>query len=582
MENMASHHTALIDVLIILSVSLAVVAIFRRLNLSSLLGYLVVGAVIGAHGLNLISNSDSAKYLAEFGVVFLLFAIGLELTFGRLMQMRKQVFGFGTLQVLISASILGSITYVLSNDINIAFVAGFVFALSSTAIVLQVLSDRGEEVAQHGRLSISTLILQDLAFVPMLIVIPLLADGDSGILKAVLYSIGQGALALFIVVILGRKFVGPLYRGIAMIKSQELFIALTLLLVLGAALLTEHYGMSLALGAFVAGLLVAETEYRTQVETDLKPFKGLLMGLFFITVGMKIDYQVIVKEFLIITILTVSIIVIKSLVVFYLARAFGFGKSCSLKAGLTLSQASEFAFVLFGIALIHNIITGDLAQIFTATVAISMALTPFLAMLADYLSKKLYKRNPVHFETSDIESEVCDISNHIIVVGYDKVGKTTCDLLKYKSQKFLVLDDSPAEVHKARKEGMPIFFGACNNLENIENLGLDRARMVVVTLADRDKVTFIAKAIKKAYPKIKVIVRARDRIHARELKGEGVDLSIAEQFESSLMIGNFILTSLGVKDSEIEEAVDTFRKREHPDSQIKGVLYKAKEDFSSI
>ncbi len=580
MEQLVSHHSGLVDLIIILAMSVAIVAIIRRLHLSSMLGYLVVGALIGSSGFNLISNSESTKYLAEFGVVFLLFMIGLELTFGRLIQMRKQVFGFGSLQVAISALILGGITYFLSGDVNIAFVAGFVFALSSTAIVLQVLADRGEEMAQHGRLSISTLILQDLAFVPMMIVIPILAKGEAGIFSAVISSIAQGAVALLVVVILGKKFVGPLYRGIAMIRSQELFIALTLFLVLGTALLTEHYGLSLALGAFVAGLLVAETEYRTQVETDLKPFKGLLMGLFFITVGMKIDYRVIIAEFYVIAVLTTSIIVIKTIVVYYLARVFGFGKSCSLKAGLTLSQASEFAFVLFGIALVQGIITGELSQIFTATVAISMAVTPFLASLAEYIGKRIDVKNPVHFDTIDIEAEVCDMSNHTIVVGYDRVGKTTCDLLKYKGVDFVIIDDSPAEVHKARKEGMPIFFGACNALENIENLGLDRAKIVAITISHKTYVSSLSKAIKEKYPHVKIIARGRDRDHADSLKEDGVDLSIAEQFESSLMIGNFILTSVGISDGEIEDAIDNFRKREHPNSQIKGVLYKSKEDFS--
>lgn len=582
MEEVLHHHSGLVDLIIILSVSLAVVAFFRRLNLSSILGYIVVGVLIGKSGFDLVSNSESTKHLAELGVVFLLFSIGLELTFSRLIQMRRQVFGFGTIQVLLCAAILGSITYFLSGDINISFVSGFVFALSSTAVVLQTLHDRGEEVTQYGRLSLSTLILQDLAFVPMLIMIPILAKGESGIISAVFESLIQGILALAVIVILGKKFIGPIYRGVAMLKSQELFIALTLFLILGTAILTEYYGLSLALGAFVAGLLIAETEYRTQVETDLKPFRGLLMGLFFITVGMKIDYNLLLDKYVIIAALTASVIVIKSTSIYFLARIFGFGKSCSLKAGLVLSQASEFSFVLFGLAFAQGIISGELSQIFIATVSISMAFTPLLSTFAAEISRRLDMRNPVHYEVGDIESEVNDMSDHTIVVGYDRVGKTTCDLLKYKDINFVILDDSPAEVHKARKEGVPIFFGACNVLENIEHLGLERAKIVAITLSHKTQVLALSKAIKSKYPDVKVVARGKDREHANALKNKGVDVSIAESFESSLMIGNFILTSIGVSDSEVEDAIDAFRKKEHPDSQLKGVLYKSKEDFSSI
>lgn len=582
MDQIVHDHKGLIDLIIMISISLVVVTFFRRLNVSSVLGYLTVGGIIGVNGFNLVQDSESAAYLGEFGVVFLLFATGLELTFARLIHMRRQVFGFGSLQVVLCGLILGGITYFLSGDINISFVVGFVFALSSTAIVLQVLADRGEEVTQYGRLSVANLILQDLAFVPMLIMIPILAEGDTDILHAALESLAQGAVAIVVVIIFGKKFVGPIYRGVAMLHSQELFIALTLLIVLSSAYLTQHYGLSLALGAFIAGLIVAETEYRTQVETDLKPFKGLLMGLFFITVGMQIDYHLILDQYEMILILTSSIIIIKSLVIYFLARVFGFGKSCSLKAGVTLSQASEFAFVLLGIALLNGIISGELSQIFVATVSISMAVTPLLASVADKVSKRIDMKNPVHFEDRDIEAETSDLTGHIIVVGYDRIGRTTCDLLKYKDIGYVALDDSPAEVHRARKEGEPIYFGQCSRLENVEKLGLERAEIVAITLSHKTQVNSLVKAIKEKYPNVKVVVRAKDRLHADYLKSQGADITIAEAFESSLMIGNFVLTSVGVSDSEVEDAIDNFRKKEHPNSQLKGVLYKAKEDFSSI
>jgi len=351
---------------------------------------------------------------------------------------------------------------------------------------------------------------------------------------------------------------------------------------LGTSFLTQQYGLSLALGAFVAGLLIAETEYRTQVETDLKPFKSLLMGLFFITVGMNINYEFMVKHAGVIASLTAAVIIIKTFSIYFLARIFGFGKSCSIRAGLILSQSGEFAFVLFGLAFSQGIISSELLGIFIATVSISMALTPFLVMFSDYIVKRVDLRNPVHYEDNEIQSETSDLTDHTIVVGFEKVGRTTCDLLKYKEKKYVAIDDSPAEVHKARKEGFPIFFGQCNMLENLEKLGLERAKAVAITINHKSQVIALAKAIKNKYPKITVIARAKDRAHATELKAVGADISIAEAFESSLMIGNFILTSIGLSDTEVEDAIDTFRKKEHPESQIKGVQYKSKEDFSTL
>jgi CPA2 family monovalent cation:H+ antiporter-2 len=581
----AAHHFAgpgFQDLVILLISSVLIVAIFKRLNISSVLGYLVVGIIVGPYGFSMISDVDQAKYIAEFGVVFLLFAIGLELTFNRLIQMRRQVFGYGSLQVLISGTILGGITYLISNDFKIAFVAGFVFSLSSTAIILQVLSDRGEEMTQYGRLSISTLILQDLAFVPLLIMIPIIAKGESGLASAVFEALIQGTIALAIIVVLGKRLLRPLYAGIALLKSQELFIATTLAILLGTAWITELNGLSLALGAFVAGLLIAETEYRAQVQTDLKPFKGLLMGLFFIAVGMKIDLSLLTENIKIILALTASIIFIKSIIVYALARIFGFSRNCSIKAGLMLSQVSEFGFVLFALAAGHQIISHELSQIFIITISMSMVLTPLLAIFGDQLARRLDLRNPVHYETTDIEKEVSDLTGHIVVVGFDKIGRTTCELLKYKDVKYVILDGDPQNVHRGRKDGYPIYFGQCNMVENLEKLGLERAKMVVITSAITEEVNELSKNIRDKFPDMHIIARAKDRDHAAQLKEIGVNISIAEMFESSLMIGNFILTSVGVSDSDVEDAIDSFRKKEHPDSQIKGVLYKAKDEIVPI
>ena len=576
------HSSVLLEIVIMLGVAVGVVAVFKRLNLSPVLGYLIVGGIIGPYGFKIISNVESTKYLAEFGVVFLLFMIGLELTLDRLVSMRKNVFGFGTLQVLLCALIMGGITYSLSGDFNISFVAGFVFALSSTAVILQVLTERGEEVTQYGRLSIATLILQDLAFVPLLIMIPLLADKDADIFYTVGSALFQAIIVLLAIVVIGKRFLRPIYKLIAQTGSQELFIALTLLIILGTSWLTETNGLSLALGAFVAGLLIAETEYRNQVDTDLRPFKGLLMGLFFISIGMSIDFNFMMQNIVTISLLTVTVITVKTTMIYFLARLFGFGRGCSIKAGFTLSQVGEFAFVLFTLAAANKILPENLSQIFIVVVSFSMAITPLLTHLGNLIAKKIDFKNPVHLETVDIKNETSDLANHVIVVGFEKVGRATCDLLKYTNTNYVILDEDPKNVHQGRREGFPVFFGKCNIVDNLEMLGVERAKMVAITLNDMKESVSLIKSIRKKYPKLRVVAKAQDRKTAKKLQRIGATITIAEAFESSLMIGNFILTSIGLSDSQVEDAIDSFRKKEHPESQLKGVLYKAKEDISVI
>lgn len=577
------YESKLIEIVILLGMAVTVLAVFRRLNINAVIGYIAVGLAIGNHGLEVIKDIEGTRHFAEYGVVMLLFSIGLELTFERLKEMRLHVFGFGTLQVLMCALILGEIMFLMSGNAALSFIIGFILALSSTAVVMQVLQDRGEQATQHGRLSLAALILQDLAFVPLVIVIPLLAEGDK---SAIWYTIGQAMLhaflALVAIVIVGKKFLGPLYRLIAALKSQELFIATTLLIILGSAWFTQYYGLSLALGAFVAGLLVAETEYRNQVETDLEPFKGLLMGLFFISVGMTLDLDVIHDNLRLIVTLTATIIFFKSFVIYVLARAFGFRRSCSLKTGLLLSQSSEFAFVLLAVALSYNLINNEFKQIIIATVAISMAITPILASLAQEISRRVDKTNPVHYDEQDVQSETSDLDNHVIIVGFDNVGKTTADLLTYKDMNYVIISDDPRSVHYGRKKGYPIFFGKCTQAENIEKLGLERARLVAITQPEVKETNVLVRNLRRKYSDLVIIVRATDKDHADELREIGADFTIAEDFESSLMIGNFILSSIGVPDTELEDAINNFREREHPDSQVRGTGHKIHDAIDPI
>ncbi len=574
--------SSLIDIVKLLGVAISILVIFRHLNISAVLGYIVVGVLIGADGLHVIKDTESTQHFAEYGVVFLLFAIGLELTFDRLKEMRAHVFGFGSLQVVLCAILITAITYLMTNNWLRASIIGMVMSLSSTAVVLQVISDRGEQATQHGRLSLAALILQDLAFVPLMIVIPLLADKNANFLLSIGEGLLRAALALVLIVIVGKRLLGPLYRLIASQESHEVFIATTLLILLGSAWFTQYYGLSLAFGAFVAGLLVAETEYRHQVEIDLKPFKGLLMGLFFISVGMSIDLDILKDSIWLILTFTATICFCKTFIIYGLARAFGFMPASSIRTGMLLSQSSEFAFVLLGVVFSLGLLDGDLEQIFIISVALSMAITPLLASLSAIISRRIDLKNPVHYETGDIEKEVSDLGNHIIVVGFDNVGKTTCDLLTYKEIPYVIVDEDPRSVHYGRKNGYPIFYGKYGSTADLEKLGLERARLVALTFNDRKRVNDLASDLKKNYPNKHIVARAQDRWHARDLKAHKVEISIAENFESSLMIGNFILSSLGLPESELVDAINRFREREFPDSQIEGLSYRIKSDVKPV
>lgn len=571
------HAVNLSEIVILLSAAVAVVAVFKRLSISPVIAYLSVGAIIGPFGLSIISDTKNVDGLGELGVVFLLFMTGLELSFERLMHMRKHVFGFGSLQMVITGGALGYISYLLVKDLATAIVIGSALALSSTAVILEVLKERGEEVTQHGRLSLANLILQDLAFVPLLIMIPLLGKSDAPVLQVVTEATWKAALVLALIVVVGKRLLGPLYTAIASTKSEELFNATTLLVILSSAWVTQYMGLSLAMGAFVAGLLVAETQYRTQVEIDLKPFKGLLMGLFFIAIGMKMDYRILIEKFSLIIGLTAGLVVVKACVVFTLARIFKFSQTCSIKAGLLLSQASEFSFVLFGLAFAQDIISKDVSEFLILLAAISIAITPILAHFGAYISKKIKMRNPVHLATDEIKNEVSDLKDHIIVLGFEKAGRVVSKLLREREIEYAVLDQDPRNVHQGVKDGVPIYFGRAVSLEALESVGLARAKMVAVTLKDEKMTNKTVEIIRKNYPKIKIVCKAKDCEHSDYLQLLGATISIAESFESSLMVGNFVLTAAGVPHMEVEDSIERLRHEEHPTSQVKGIHYDAKD-----
>jgi CPA2 family monovalent cation:H+ antiporter-2 len=550
------------SVLLILIAAVIVVAVFRRFHLSPVLGYFVAGAAIGEYGLKYV-NAEDIEVFGEFGVVFLLFAIGLELTFERLKSMRLHVFGFGGLQVIITATIIILLShYAYGLKLSSAIVIGGGFALSSTAIVLQVIAENRKQSTQVGRLSLAVLLMQDFAVVPLLVLVPLLAaDGDSfSIFELMGTAVLKALVTLLIIFVLGRLFLRPVFRAINpanQSKNNELFIATTLVIVLASAWATEHMGLSLALGAFVAGLLVAETEYHLQAEESINPFKGLLLGVFFMTVGMSLNMQLIIQELDIILLLSLGLILIKALIIIGLCRLFKFKWGTAIHAGLLLSQGSEFAFILFGLAVQQNIISQGAGQTLMLVVTISMALTPLLSMLGDFIDDKLDKKEKMDYD--EINQDIADLNNHVIIAGFGRVGKMVAKLLEAEKVNYIALDASPNHVAHERREGFPLYLGDASNIEILESIGLNRAKSVIITIDNVVTLKKCTRVIRNYMPKIPIVVRSKDLNNAEELYKLGATIIVPETYETGLQMGGAVLKSVGISEYEVSRIKNRFR-----------------------
>lgn len=545
-------------ILIILSAAVFVVAIFKRLNLSPVLGYFVAGACIGEHGFAIVTARETSSF-GEFGIVFLLFAIGLELTFERLKAMRRHVFGFGTLQVMLSGALIAFLVYILGGSINAAIIIGGGLALSSTAIVLQVLAEHRRQSTQVGRLALATLLLQDFAVVPLLVLIPLLAGAKAGIMAAMGVAFLKAIIALVAIFVVGRLALRPLFSMISSAnsaKSNELFVATTLLIALGAAWGTEHMGLSLALGAFVAGLLVAETEFQHQVEDTISPFKGLFLGLFFMTVGMAVDINLVMAKLPLILLISVGVIVVKTTIISLLCLLCRFTVGAAIHAGLLLSQGGEFAFILFRLAADKSILDAELGQILLLVVTVTMALTPLLSALGHWCAARLDKEK---LDTDYISQEVADLANHVIITGLGRVGKMVASLLEEEEVHYVAVDSDIKNVEEARINGFPAYPGDASNPVLLRALGIERAQSVIITVEDEPTLKRITNTIHSYFPAVTIIVRAKDLSNADELTKAGAHVIVPETYETGLQLGGAVLKSVGISEWEVSRLKNQFR-----------------------
>lgn len=551
----------LYDVLIFLVAAVVVVPAFRRLRTSPVLGYLAAGMLVGPHGLAVIRDSQSAHALAEFGVVFLLFMIGLEFSVERLRALSRYVFGLGALQVTITGFLIGAVAWALGASEGAAVIIGGGLALSSTAFVLQLLIERGERATPFGKISFAVLLFQDLAIVPLLMLVTLLGQGEGSFITAMGLAVIKAAAALILVVGVGRLVLRPVYRIIAETRSSELFVATTLLVVLGTGWLMSLVDISMVLGAFLAGLLLSETEYRHQVEADIRPFRGILLGLFFITVGMSIDITLIQRELAQITLLVTALMLGKSIVTAALCRGFGLPLGVSVRVGMLLSQGGEFGFILFLSASALGLLANETAQLLLASVTLTMVATPAMA----YAGGKFFSYWARHDKASVAGAEEIgeDLHDHVLIAGFGRVGQTVAKILSAGGISYVALDLDAARVAACRAKGMPVFFGDASQIEILNSAGAGQARGAVVTIDQPSAADRIVSPLHQAFPNLPLFVRAQDLHHGRRLETSGATQAVPEILEASLQLGAVAMTSMGVSSDEVIGIIQELRNEDY-------------------
>ncbi|HEY7608546.1 MAG TPA: monovalent cation:proton antiporter-2 (CPA2) family protein [Alphaproteobacteria bacterium] len=553
----------LFEGVIILVAAVAVVYLFQRIKAGPVLGYLAAGLLIGPHAFRLVVHIEAIQTLAEFGVVFLLFIVGLELSFRRLASMRTEVFGLGSAQVLLTAALVGAAVALIGVSWQAAVIIGFGVALSSTAVVLQILSERGELSGRLGRISFSILLLQDLAIIPLLAIVPLLGHGGQGAtdLREVAIAAAKAVAALAVILVVGRYLLTPLFRAVAGMHREELFFAITLLAVLGTATATQAVGLSLTLGAFLAGLMLAETEFRHQIEVTIRPFQGLLLGLFFMSIGMTVDLGFAVAHWWQVLLLLAGLVTIKAAVIAGLCYAIKMPAAVALRTGLVLAQASEFAFVLIAIAAREKIVPVEVQQMVLAVASLSMAATPLLAALGLWIAGRLERVTRIGLAA--LEQENIDLKKHVVLAGYGRFGQMIARLLDANRIPYVALDMDAQQVAAFKAKGVPIHFGDATRPEILWGVGIDRASAIVLTTAsDPAGQTRLVGLLRRRLPDLKIVARARDAQHAAALTAAGATAAVPDALASSLHLAQSVIRSFGLPEVDLNQLLSEYGQKE--------------------
>lgn len=550
------HHSVLFELFLILTAAIIAVPIAHKLRANSIIGFLIGGFFIGPFGFGLISEREDISTVAELGVVFLLFMIGLELSRDRLRVIGGRFAGLGVLQILVSMAALLGLLVVMEFPLPTALVIAGALALSSTAIILKQLSDDKQLNTRFGRAALAILLLQDVAVGPFLIMVQ--AAGDAGTETSPWMSIllGFGSVALLLLV--GRYVLPRLFRYIASLKNPELFAIGTLFVVLAASTLTEVSGLSMALGAFIAGVMLAETEFRHQIEADISPFRGVFLSLFFMSVGMSVDADVVYNEFGTIVMWLVLLLVIKTAVLFVLARAIRFETGLAIRVAMSLAAGGEFAFVMFALAAQNGAVQLEMAAMLIPVVAISMALTPTLISLGHKIEEKLHPKEEDQLGKIAEESE--GIHQHVLVIGSGRVGRVLARLLKTRNIPFLVLDSDAQQVSRGRAEGLPVYFADGSRPETFRAAHTDEAKIAVVAMGNPHATEKTVALLRQHYPHLKIFARAQDITHIGPLSRHGADAAIPEVLETGLRLSDHVLAACDVPQEDIDAEIAKFRR----------------------
>jgi len=561
------------DALVLLGTAGVVIPLVRRFGFNPVLGYLGAGAILGPFGLGLFIDKFPFLYwftvvdpgnvsgLANLGVVFLLFLIGMELSYDRLKAMRRLIFGLGSLQILFSTVVIALVAGLAGSKAPVALILGACLALSSTAIVIEILSRQKRLNTSAGRASFAVLLAQDLAVAPLLLFISIFGAGDSGSVAATLaLALTNAAIALAVIVLVGRVVMRPLFRLVASVGMSDLFIATTLFVIVATGVATAVAGFSMALGAFVAGLLLAETEFRKAIETAIDPFKGLLLGLFFFTVGMNIDFRQIARDPVWLIAGAAGLIAVKAAILIFLARLYRLSWPASIEVGLLLGPGGEFAFVAMGAAAASGLIDAKISSFAIALTTLTMILTPALSHIARRLAPMVREDKPLDPELTVAPDGG---SGHAIVVGHGRVGQVVCAMLDRHQFKYLAVDNDAAAVPEQRRQGRTVFYGDATNPEFLKSCGLMEAAAVIVTINESDGVDAIVAQVRALRKDMPIVSRARDADHARHLYRIGVTDAVPETIEASLLLSEATLIGLGVPMglvvASVHEKRDEFR-----------------------
>ncbi len=548
----------LIEAATYLGAAAIAVPVFNRLKLGSILGYLAAGVVIGPSGLNILDQEEGVFHVAELGVVLFLFLIGLELSLARLFALRRDIFGLGLAQMALTGAVIAGIFFALDVAApTTSIVAGLTFAFSSTAFALQFMKDRGDLNTPYGKRAFPVLLFQDLAVIPLLAVLPFLAAG--GAIPAdvggasIWLGLSKAAGVVAVLILIGKYVIDHVLRLVAASGSHEAFAATALFIVAAVATAVAWAGLSMALGAFLAGVLLAESSYRHQIQTDIEPFRGLLLGLFFISIGMRLDLGAIADAWLLVIGGAVGLVFIKTAVLSLLARAFGSDWSDAIKAGAVLSQGGEFAFVVFSLGLSTNLFTDNQATLMSAIVTLSMIMTPFAVMLAS-------RATPAQAAADDGDLEGPQAGHgHVIVAGFGRMGQIISQVLGGAGLSVTAIDKDPQHIQNAKRYGFKVYYGDASRLDVLMTAGAEDASAIILTMDDSTAVIHAVESLRSRLPNAEILVVAHDRLHEIELRPLDPSFLVRETMESSLLIARETLKRVNVPDALIDDYVEQFR-----------------------